>query len=426
MNMHDDNIEIMISAISELNRAAVKSINVSSFSNISAALNQYADKFKGGSSIASQFSQICSEATKIYSHLYSVQDGIRLPDIQNRTLASAQAIIASYTNMFPTTSMINSVRESMERLDIDRTMDIIDNTLKQDVISTPNLAFVKISNLYKYENPPFKNSQNIINDLTALNRKSALHLAKSSDTEYERESRRFGIINTSSAELSILEMNETSSACILLEDVSSEEQFSESDMMNLMSCIAENPMHVSETEIGKRIQSAINKADNVSYLGGSYFYHARAHDKGAAPYTSQEMKLAPWGKPAYGRFNVTGQPFYYVTDAFEEAGREVLKHVSDNDGKNKEIQTARLITRGKARLLDLSAKSMRGLNTFLKYIRFPLDEDSGNRPRSYLIPSYVAECCRLCGFDGIKYYGGKDYSNYVLWDEHWFDFDKMM
>ena len=71
-----------------------------------------------------------------------------------------------------------------------------------------------------------------------------------------------------------------------------------------------------------------------------------------------------------------------------------------------------------------AAKSLRGLNVFLKFVRFPLDEDNSKRPRAYLIPSFVSDCCSECGLDGIKYYGGKDYSNYVTWNDGFYVFKR--
>ena len=40
----------------------------------------------------------------------------------------------------------------------------------------------------------------------------------------------------------------------------------------------------------------------------------------------------------------------------------------------------------------------------------------------YLIPSFVADCCYSSNIDGIKYYGSKEYTNYVTWDDRHFDF----
>ena len=70
-------------------------------------------------------------------------------------------------------------------------------------------------------------------------------------------------------------------------------------------------------------------------------------------------------------------------------------------------------------MIDLSG-TIQNAKTFLKYLRFPCDDQSA-MPRVYLIPNYVSDCCRLHGIEGIKYYGSKKYSNYVTWHAGYFE-----
>lgn len=77
------------------------------------------------------------------------------------------------------------------------------------------------------------------------------------------------------------------------------------------------------------------------------------------------------------------------------------------------------------KLLDLSGTLLRG-KTFLRYLRYSLDGASNRIPREYLIPCFVADCCKEIGFDGIKYYGSKEYSNYVVWNDGYFDLIEML
>lgn len=70
---------------------------------------------------------------------------------------------------------------------------------------------------------------------------------------------------------------------------------------------------------------------------------------------------------------------------------------------------------------------MRWGKEFLKYIRFDVrDNISSWMPREYLIPNFLSDCCRQVGYEGIKYYGGKGYSNYVVWHDGYFDYVEMM
>ena len=45
--------------------------------------------------------------------------------------------------------------------------------------------------------------------------------------------------------------------------------------------------------------------------------------------------------------------------------------------------------------------------------------------REYLMPCYVSDCCEALGFEGIKYYGSKEYNNYVAWSDGYFDYAGM-
>lgn len=59
------------------------------------------------------------------------------------------------------------------------------------------------------------------------------------------------------------------------------------------------------------------------------------------------------------------------------------------------------------------------------YLRFSLTDKSDKMPKEYLIPCFVADCCKCIGFEGIKYYGSKEYNNYVVWDDGFFDYAGM-
>ena len=41
--------------------------------------------------------------------------------------------------------------------------------------------------------------------------------------------------------------------------------------------------------------------------------------------------------------------------------------------------------------------------------------------KQYLLPNYVASCCKRLGIDGIKYLSG-NYACYVTWKDDYFDF----
>ena len=133
------------------------------------------------------------------------------------------------------------------------------------------------------------------------------------------------------------------------------------------------------------------------------------------PFTVGQMLKAPYGLPWAGRFNHVGRSHYYFSDTPFGAKAEIKKHISAKDV----IQTICISPCRDVKLLDLS-NHIAGCNTFLKYIRFSLADAQDKMPREYLIPCYVSDCCKLIGFEGIKYYGTKDYNNYVVWTDGFF------
>ncbi len=82
------------------------------------------------------------------------------------------------------------------------------------------------------------------------------------------------------------------------------------------------------------------------------------------------------------------------------------------------IQVAELKTMNSVQLVDISAEK-RG-NHFLKHCRMPYNGGINHLRSEYLIPSFVAQCCKKCDYDGIKFFGTKVYSNYVTWEDKHF------
>ena len=60
---------------------------------------------------------------------------------------------------------------------------------------------------------------------------------------------------------------------------------------------------------------------------------------------------------------------------------------------------------------------------FLYFALMLITNTNLHRQREYLLPCFVADCCRESGIEGIKYYGSKEYKNYVSWDDSYFAFE---
>ena len=132
---------------------------------------------------------------------------------------------------------------------------------------------------------------------------------------------------------------------------------------------------------------------------------------GRVIYLKDDMAKAPRLLVKAGGFNGPQKAYYYFSDTEHGAMQEIGKH-----GSGDEAQVAEIEGRRDVLLIDLSGVG-RGTNYFLKYLRFPFTNTDQVIPPEYLVPNFVAQCCRHAGIDGIKYYGSKTYSNYVVWDD---------
>lgn len=78
------------------------------------------------------------------------------------------------------------------------------------------------------------------------------------------------------------------------------------------------------------------------------------------------------------------------------------------------MQVARLKPKRSIKMMDLSDE-ITNKNKFLECIRYTASESV--KPNEYLLPEYLATCCKKDGIEGIKYYGSREYKNYVCRDE---------
>ena len=59
---------------------------------------------------------------------------------------------------------------------------------------------------------------------------------------------------------------------------------------------------------------------------------------------------------------------------------------------------------------------------FIDHLRFTVDNTPGKIVKEYLLPNFVAGCCKKVGIDGIKYQGD-GYNCYVTWKDDYFSFE---
>lgn len=201
---------------------------------------------------------------------------------------------------------------------------------------------------------------------------------------------------------------------VLTSSLSFLEGLSEVDMMKLQQLCSDDPAFARDCKAGRVIWETVRDWKDAISFDRPVYYHARLKPAGTAPYLKDDMAKAPRLLVKAGRFNGTQKAYYYFSDTEHGAMQEIGKHGSEDEAQVAEIEGKRDV-----RLIDLSGVG-RGTNYFLKYLRFPFTNTDQVIPPEYLVPNFVAQCCRHAGIDGIKYYGSKTYSNYVVWDDDLF------
>lgn len=198
---------------------------------------------------------------------------------------------------------------------------------------------------------------------------------------------------------------------VLTSSLSFLEGLTEVDMMKLQQLCSDDPAFARDCKAGRLIWETVRDWRDAISFDRPVYYHARLKPAGTASYLKDDMVKAPRLLVKAGRFNGPQKAYYYFSDTEHGAMQEIGKH-----GSGDEAQVAEIESRRDVRLIDLSGVG-RGTNYFLKYLRFPFTNTDQVIPPEYLVPNFVAQCCRHAGIDGIKYYGSKTYSNYVVWDD---------
>ena len=129
------------------------------------------------------------------------------------------------------------------------------------------------------------------------------------------------------------------------------------------------------------------------------------------------MMKAPTNVSAHGRYNEVGRSCYYIAESTEGALKEIYKH---SGGTKPRVQVIGLKAVKVVKLLDLSGKAKK-TNRFIEHLRFTVENETGKTVREYLLPNYVASCCKEIGIDGIRY-RSTGYNCCVLWKDDYFEY----
>lgn len=318
-------------------------------------------------------------------------------------LSVQQSIIDTAALSFQTPA-ISNLLAAFQHQQLTSGMESFLRTISESTVTeAANIAFLKnVSNIAQLNQgtiPP--GWKNIINK---MNKPTADKLSQTGDIDADIKGRKF---LAGDADASIGELNVICSATDVFKEIT------EHDLMILMNVLESEPAYAFECVAGKKIKESIDSWNTYLDFDCEFFYHGRSYEKGTAPYTIEDMKRAPRNFVGPGRFNYTGNCHYYFANTSYGAKHEIQKHK-----KNALVQIAKLKPIKNVKLIDLSEDNKK--IKFLEYIRFDADI-SAEMPREYYIPEFVSSCCKHVGIEGIKYYGSKEYNNYVTWSDGYFE-----
>ena len=416
--------------LSAIQRDYIKTTNIEALNALADATKQLVqpkysevlNKFADTISVASQLKiqNIIKPFTNQYISQIQLLNTPLLSDSVLGALEKIQLPAMAFSKIATQTPMIEALTAAMVNMDYVRCFSIANDALEKAQISAPDVAFFKTTELAKTMKPHLDYPYGFATSLDTLNHHSAYTISGDSDLYYNFS--RKGFLRKGHEQIGVFRAKEINVVCAAKDVFNSvdEEFITEQELMEFMSCLFNTPSFASNHPAGKKIYKFIQSlmSKDTKYKHGfdkDVFYHSRARSKEAIPFVNDEMLRAPIGVTGPGRYNNAGRSHYYFADTPEGSEAEIRKHNPD-----KIIQTVRLVPAKDIVLLDLSGAMKKGA-TFLRYLRFPLSNANDKTPREYLIPCYVAECCKLIGFDGIKYYGGKDYCNYVSWNDGYFN-----
>lgn len=274
-------------------------------------------------------------------------------------------------------------------------------------IEAPNVALLKMAQIFEDVTLP-KGMTSVLNGMHVG---TAKILSNSESVSYDTNSRLFYVEKSPEDTATISETNIICSSMQLLSGID------EADLISFLNVLDKELPFASTHVAGERINQIISEWDSIINFDCETYYHARVLPEGCCPYTEMQLRQAPYGVTWHGRFNYIGQSHYYFSDIQKGALIEVAKH-----SKEKRVQIAKLKPIREIRMIDLS-NEITTQNKFLEYCRFnPSPDEYLKIKREYLLPCYVANCCQKHGIEGIKYYGSKEYKNYVSWNDIYFEF----
>ena len=195
------------------------------------------------------------------------------------------------------------------------------------------------------------------------------------------------------------------------------EEFSLDSLVSFESKLERNYAFALQHPVGARIFEMLKNWNHFISFEDITYYHARTLGEHQRPYHDSEMMKAPTNVSAHGRYNEVGRSCYYIAEDKEGALKEIYKH---SGGTKPRVQVIGLKAVKPVKLLDLSGEAKK-TNRFIEHMRFTVENETGKTVHEYLLPNYVASCCKEIGIDGIRY-RSTGYNCCVLWKDDYFEY----
>ena len=314
-------------------------------------------------------------------------------------------------NIENATSSFTAISSFVNDLSIQWEQSLKINDIFERSIAVQNIAVLRmIPDYQKFELPYGSKSV-----LKSLNKETAEELAKTKKIQFDPKERNFYHKDFPGHRITADSIKVIQSSQELFSDISLDELIEfESQLYNDLIFAICHP-------VGEKIYKIIQNWNNFVSFEEITYYHARKLENGKCEYLDQEMMKAPQNISGHGRYNAIGKSCYYISETKEGAVSEIIKHCG---GVKTRIQILGLKAKKPVKMIDLS-EEIKGRNTFIEHLRYSVENDNDQTKikRAYLLPNFVASCCKRIGIDGIRYMS-TGYKCCVLWDDDYFDIVK--
>lgn len=280
--------------------------------------------------------------------------------------------------------------------------DVLDRS-----IAAQNLAVVRMLPNYNDLVLP-RGSKKVLKSLTKT---TAKKLMESDKIQFDPKGKNFYHKETPDVKFSADQITVVESSLELFEE------FSLDSLLSFESKLEQNYAFASRHPVGVRIFEMLENWNHFVSFENITYYHARPLDEHQRPYHDFEMMRAPMNVSAHGRYNEVGRSCYYIAEDKEGALKEIYKH---SGGTKPRVQVIGLKAVKPVKLLDLSGEAKK-TNRFIEHMRFTVENEVGKTVLEYLLPNYVASCCKEIGIDGIRY-KSSGYNCCVLWKDDYFEY----